>query len=342
MVFPQALVIPDVDRQYLMRPQGINIKHDWFGAEPVDYWDRYLRCAPVPDDLSDQRVLRQIEAWKGNEENDLVSLLIDEKRHSQVEAFLNQFTFPDILRLLTEVVEREGREGVANWSEFQPPPGGVSAWRMLNDCGVRDSARVASNLEELLQRLVPSHLPYANFLVHYFCMPIPGPTVSPLTDAGDTARLSTLVHERLLESFPPGTASALRTALRGANPYLLRNFLHDIKSGCGVTGDLPIEGWGHFATTLLELAEFDPSVGIPVILSFVMSASNRIVDSWDGETGERRQPARVTDWQFQEEAARRFFDWDRLRPLLAEQRIPDDIEEWIGQMWSAAKQAVCP
>jgi len=99
---------------------------------------------------------------------------------------------------------------------------------------------------------------------------------------------------------------------------------------------------GHFATTLLELAEFDLSVGIPVILSFVMSASNRIVDSWDGETGERRHPARVTDYQFQEEAARRFFDWDGLRPLLAEQRIPDDTEEWIGQMWSAAKQAVCP
>lgn len=341
-VFPQARVIPDVDRQYLMRPQGLNIRHDWFGAEPVDYWDRYLRCAPVANDLSDQRVLRQIDAWKGNEENDLVSSLIDEKRNSQVEAFLRQFSLTDLVRLLTEVVEREGREGVANWSQFQSPPGGVSVWRMLNRCGVRDSVRVASALEKLLQHLVPSHLPYANFLVHYFCMPSPGPTVSPLTDAHDTARLSGLVHERLLEAFPPGTANALRTALRGANPYLLRNFLHEVKSGCGFTGDLPIEGWEQVATTLLELAEIDPSVGIPIILSFVMSASNRIVDSWDGATGERRQPARVTDYQFQEQVARRLFDWERLHPLLAEQRIPEDIEEWIGQMWSAAKQTICP
>ena len=334
--FPQHQVIPDIDRYYLTRPQGLNI------AEPVDYWSRYLRCAPVPDDHSDQRVLRQIQAWKEEKENDLVSYLIDENSNGQVESFLNQFNFFDLLRLLPEVVKREQGEGVARWSEFLSPPGGVSVWRMLNRRDVRDSKRVASTLEELLKDLVPSHLPYASFLLQYFCIRVQGSTVFPLTEQDDTKRLAELVLNRLRESFPPGNASALRNALQGAHPYLLRNFFQDIKHGCGFTGDLPMGGWEQFAKTLLELAHLDPPIGIPIVLTFVTSSSYRMAESLDDETGEYLGPTRVPEYQFQEDKAKKLFDWNRLRPLLVEHCIPNEIEAGIGLMWKTARQAVSP
>ncbi len=333
--FPQPQVNADIDRQYLTRPQGLNID------DPVDYWNRYLRCAPVPDDHSDQRVLRQIQAWKEEKENDLVAYLIDKSRNRQVEAFLNQFKFFDLLRLLTEVVERERREGIATW-EMQSPTGGVSVWRMLLHYHVRDGGKVASKLEELLQDLIPSHLPYTSFLLGHFCVLSQGSNVFPLTDDNDTKRLSELVRNRLLKSFAPGNAGVLRDALHCAHPYLLRYFIRDIKSGSGFVGDLPIEGWEQFAKTLLELAELDPTSGIPIILTFVTLTKERIEERWDDETGEPLGRTRVDEYQFQEERARKLFDWSRLRTMLAEQCIPNDIDEWIRELWRAARQAVSP
>ena len=338
--FPQDRESPDIDRQYLLRPQGLNIKPDWDDAEPVDYWSRYLTCASIPDDRSDQRALRQIEAWKNGEEGDLVSDLIENNHNRQIERFLKQFRFSDLLRLLTEVAGREASEGIKGWSNFQSPPGGVSLWRMLRRCGVYDSARVAHKLEELFESLVPVHLPYAWFLLHYYCEPDRAPTIQPLTDTTDTTRLSEFVRERLLRVFRPGNASALLSALHGAHPYLLRHLLADIKRGCGSQGDLPIEGWKELSGILLELAELRPPIGIPIILAFVTEGDDRVVDLSDPETGEHSGPRRVTEYQFEKEKAERLFGLSRLRSVLADQRIPDDIDSSIREMWQAAKDAL--
>ena len=114
----------------------------------------------------------------------------------------------------------------------------------------------------------------------------------------------------------------------------------DTKQGCGFSGDLPIEGWETLAKTLLELAELDPPIGIPIILAFVTTTNERIIEPGDDETGEFRRPRRVTEYQFQEELAGRLFDYDRLRPLIAESSIPEDIDQSIRKMWKPAKAAL--
>jgi hypothetical protein len=212
---------------------------------------------------------------------------------------------------------------------------------MLRRCGVDDRARVAQKLEELFENLVPVHLPYAWFLLHYFCVPDRATTIQPLTDTTDTTRLSKLVRERLLRVFRPGNASALLSALHGAHPDLLRHLLADIKRGCGSQGDLPIEGWEELSGILLELAELRPPIGIPIILAFVTAGSDRIVHPYDDpETGERLGPWRVTEYQFEKEKAERLFGLSRLRSVLADQPIPDDIERSSREMWQAAKDAL--
>lgn len=339
--FPTPRHIADTDQQYLTRPQGLDIVHGWIIAEPVDYWNRYLRCAPVSDDHSDQRVLRQIQSWKDEKENDLVCYLIDENRTTQVQAFLNQFSFSDLLRLLTEVVERERHDDTYDWSDSQSPPGGVSVWRMFLHHRARDSRELALRLAELLQDLIPSHLPYTRFLLGHFCLPSQGSSASPLTDDNDTKRLSELVRARLLKSFPPGNAGALRDALHGAHSHLLLYFVADIKRGCAWGGDLPIEGWKPVAEVLQELAELEPTMGIPIMLTFVTTRIDRINDQIiDDATGEPRPLAYVAEYQFKEELARRFFDWNRLSSLLADAPVPTNLDQGIGEMWRAAKEAV--
>jgi hypothetical protein len=48
----------------------------------------------------------------------------------------------------------------------------------------------------------------------------------------------------------------------------------------------------------------------------------------------------VTEYQFEKEKAERLFGLSRLRSVLADQRIPDDIDSSIREMWQAAKDAL--
>ena len=332
--FPRDRIIADIYRQYLTRPQGLNI------SEPVDYWNRFMRCATISNEISDQHVLGQIRAWKDGRNKELVSMLTDQSSHRHVEAFVSQFDFRDLLDLLSEVVNLERQDDSLDWSSMDSPLGGVNVWRMLNRIPQYGSALVTTRLQELLQDLVPSHLPYANFLFGHFCVPV-GRDLPPHTDESGTIQLGELVQSRLLESFPPEKANDLLSALRDPHPYLLQNFLRDIKRGCHSENDLPMDGWKRFAETLLELAELAPRVGIPIVLSFVMSTSDRVITSKVDEAGKLIGPTRVTEFQFQEAASKELFDWDRLRAMVGKEPIPNDLDQWIREMWKAAKDAVC-
>jgi hypothetical protein len=48
----------------------------------------------------------------------------------------------------------------------------------------------------------------------------------------------------------------------------------------------------------------------------------------------------VTEYQFEKEKAERLFGLSRLRSVLADQRIPDDIDSLFREMWQAANDAL--
>jgi len=336
--FPEDRVIKDTDHQYLERPQGLNIAYDSFGGIQVDYWSRYLTCATLSDEERDQTVLRQIHAWKKGLENDLVELVTDARRHIRIEHFLNQFGFDDLLRILDEVVQHEWCDDLTSWSDREVPQGGVSLWRMLNRCRVRDSRKTADTLEKLMKQLIPSHLPYVQFLFHYFCAPTPGSTVFPLTDAEDTHRLSELIRSQLLEVFPVGSASKLHLALRGASQFLLRDFLGDIRStqiGGTNPDDVFAEVWPVLSRNLLDLAEFEPRTGIPIILSFVTKV-REISGARSRPEGSSSPSAEVI---FDRETAAKLFDVERLQSVMQGHEAPDNADEWLRDAWAAAKIA---
>ena len=296
----------------------------------IDYWNRYLSAAAVPEEESDQPALRSIRSWQETHESDLVERIIDDKRSAQIEHFVGQFDREELPRLLQDVAEYLRHVPARHrddWPDWPDDRGIAPVWRMM----LRrppNRARLQDVLLSLVRDIVGDNLPLVYLLTYYVGSPGAHTYASLLTEE-QRVDLRNTVETALVREFHPGRGAELLRALQEGSPYTLvwvcwRQQVD--RSG------LPFDGWQDFATTMLEAAESDRERGLAQLVPFVTTLEDRMV-----EVQGRSLPSRVA--VFDRNAAARLFDFQRLERLLAETEVPAGLQPDLSERWRAARSA---
>ena len=302
----------------------------------MSYWQKYVTGAPAAPERSDQRVLREIAAWRSGDKSGLVARIMDDELSDQIEAFVRQFTPDDCLRFLRETVDEVAMQSADQWPSLEHPPGIIPTRRMMLRCRP-DSKKLLADLEGFLRKLVPCHLSLAHVIESFFAGPKTDPVPELLPDEARNT-LVELKHELLRTSFPPGSSAKLIEAVKGGYPWTFYWFCIG-RGGIGLsdTVALPFDGWEGFATTMLEAAEACPTVGVPLLVPFVTSGKHEMRSRQSGHG----TPDRGTEFvaQFEEDLARRLFQFDRLVPILAENEVSYPEYEPLDRQIKEARRA---
>ncbi len=331
-VFPAALrEFRNTDsHEYIQCPQGLSVNRH------VNYWQRYLTLSDNIEDARDQVALRTIAAWKNGEKNELVARLLDGDKSRQIETFVGQFSAADLLRLLKETVDVLLNQSAKTWADEGYPPAIESIWRMMDRYRPRSDA-LAKVLNELIQKVTPNHLPLAHILHHYFTAS--EGDVPRLLDEGTRKQVDAAFFETFRSSFLRGSSERLLAAIRDGTPYIVIEICRVLGwEGSNQTQGQPWKGWEVMADVLLDAAEKDPQRGVPLIVPFVMSRSKRLNERKSDEFGEPEDRHERVD-EFDEEAARRLFNFERLMRILADtEPFELDGEDQLSRNWKAAHE----
>jgi hypothetical protein len=291
------------------------------GVRNIGYWERYLSVPDIIESESDQVALRCIQGWQNKESSELISWVVDEVRHVQIEKFTGCFDEDELCLLLEQVIEAESKElwPANNRYGALPRNGIISIWRMVD-------ARQPSE-DDLIDVIIKSvnkytavNLPLVEDLQHYFGTE--SNDVPHRLNAENRQLLVSEVHKALISNFVPDRYEDLLIATRGGSYYVIYHLawgLDRIRSNR--TGQLPFEKWSDFSRVLLTSAEHAPDKAIPLIIPFIIDYDYR------------RSTA-----TFNEEAARRLFEFDRLMPLLINMEINSDFESELVDRLKAAKE----
>lgn len=318
----------NADAEYVARPQAL------FVNRHADYWRRYLAQIPVDKATCDQNALASIMAWREHEPSDLIDRIVDPRRSEQIEQFVGQFQPEDLCRLLSDVAERLTPESASGWDRRADASGIAAVWRMM--LNKRPSERlVFETVSEIVKRTARVNLPLAQDLTYLFAES--SPAVPTLMSDEQRHSVERTLQGTLGENFiGEGAENRLLRALNGGSPWVVVGAARrdQIPSG---RGHIPFTGWREFANVLLNLAEAQPSIGVPVVVPFV-TTSNMGVGHQQNRHGE---PERVAEWvgRFDEKAARNLFDFDRLVGILARFDVPDDLDGQIKAHCHAAVEA---
>lgn len=281
----------------------------------VDYWDRYLSEPEIEATYTDQSALQAIRNWQLESENDLVSRVLDPDRHLQVEHFVSFFQCDELCILLEQVTDR-----IATMPDTIDPkpgakPGITSVWRMIGDCAP-DQTLLVKTLMRLVEKYVPICLPVVEEIIHYFNNT--GDSVPDRLNADNRTLLTNKLYEVIRNEFVEDKNGALKLldALCDGSPYMIYWLswgLQRIRAD-QTKGD-PFSGWKKFSSVLLDAAEIDKKKVIPYLISFVTN----VLD--DGS------PQRLV---FDNESAKRLFDYERLMKMLSQAQTNEDLENDIN------------
>jgi hypothetical protein len=327
-LFPEYPPRSDVDdRAYVDRPQAVHVDRH------TNYWRRYMAQIPVAEHDSDQSALRSIAAWQARQTSDLVERLIDPARSSQIETFVGRFRADELCRLLTEVADRLSGESASNWIRPLIPPGVASIWRMMH-CRRPPEEELFRTVRDLVRRFVAVHLRLACGLCALFASR--NPNVPSLLSSQHCDALWETLRRGLFEHFTGnGAGDRLVRALRDGPPWVMYWAAWSLdRNRDGHTPDSPFDGWPEVAKVLLDLAEEQPDTGLPVVVPFVTTGYERLRNT-SSEEGEPRSVHELRA-EFNESAARRLFEFDRLIRLLAPWQVPAHLDEQLQVHCEAA------
>lgn len=318
----------NAEEEYIARPQAL------FVCRHADYWRRYLTQAPVDAPESDQRALASIAAWRDNGISDLIDRIIDPTRSDQIEQFVGQFRSAELCRLVGEVADRLRPHSARDWEHRAHAPGITAVWRMMHKRRPPDDL-VFQTILDIVRRNAPEHLPLAHDITYFFAGSSSG-VMNLMSEAHRTAVAQALQDTLLTSYVGVGAEDRLRGALKDGSPWLIGWVAWSGHRGGGPPA-LPFERWPEFANVLLNLAEADPQVGVPLVIPF-MTRSNMALGYRQNEQGETE---RVGGWvgQFDADTARRLFDFDRLVRILAGFEPGDDLDPQITAHCRAAVDA---
>jgi hypothetical protein len=275
------------------RPQGLTVNRH------VSYWNRYLSVPALTEQERDQPILKGIDQWETDGQGPLPRLVADEERWEAVETFSGMLSPARLNQLLRAVINDRITEDRAKWPkdewDVRKPPGIVALWRIMRR-NQFDEEGLESTLLESIQDATVSNLALADELLHYFGTR--ETDVSPLLSDEAIGALRRRFEEGLARLSEPSIVKSLR----GAEPYVLVRCCWSLDRRRRDDYDgLPFTGWAEFSDKLLNAFEIEPDIMLPQILPFLTSRDDSA-----------REPV------FDEELARRLFDYDRLLYLLRE------------------------
>lgn len=300
-VFPHRHSPPD-PHSLPERPQGVAVDRH------VSYWTRYLSVPSLTEQERDQPILESIDQWETDGQGSLPKLVADPERSEAVETFSRKMSPSRLNQLLRAVIIDRLREGTTKWPEDEhgtrKPPGIVGIWRILHRNRI-DEEGLEATLQESVREVTGRNLALSDELMHYFAT----------GESGVANLLSDLAISELRRSLETRLAQLSETeisdGLRGAAPFVLVRCCWSLdRLRKGNLDGLPFENWEGFANRLLDALESEPAVVLPQVLPFIVSKN---------ESASSEEPV------FDEELARRLFDYDRLLKLLREHLHADAV-----------------
>jgi hypothetical protein len=215
-------------------------------------------------------------------------------------------------------------------------PGLVSLWHMMRLKRPREDM-LSDTLQQLIPDLVAKNLPLVFAIREIF------------TGSGDTERLLSgksyrnvlnVLVTALRKTYKSGSGKQLLDAVGESSPDFVFRVCQNLNNlASDSTTDLPFPGWESFATCLLDAAELDAARGLPFLLGFVVSGKDVMGHHTAEETG-LPEPFHNVEYSFDEEVARRLFDFDRLVGLFAaEGKIPEHLGETNRAKFEVAVKA---
>lgn len=328
-VFPAALREHEGEDDYVACPQGLSVDRH------VHYWHRYLTLPLVGAHQSDQAALRTIAAWKEGRENDLARRVVDAQRSGQIETFVGQFSPPDLCRLLADTANALRNESARSWEDGRHAPGITSIWRMMHNRRPA-VALLADTVSAVVTDVVTHHLPLAHD-VYYFFAHDERSSVPSLLDDAQRDRVRAALRGALVDTFHAGSGEQLLQALHEGSPWVVW-FLCSVASSGGAHYP-PFDGWVGVSDALVEAAEQDPAVGVPLTIPFFVRSELVTTYRPSADTG-TPQPVREYTTNVDLSRMRQLFDFDRLAPLLVETPPAEGLDPQMRALYEAAQAAV--
>jgi hypothetical protein len=191
-----------------------------------------------------------------------------------------------------------------------------------------DREALALGIEQLISVHMGEHLPLVNTLTYFFAVS-ERETRDVLTQEG-RARVRQAVETSLVQAFAGPTApERLFLALHGGHSwhvYQLAWGLDKIRNG--QARGKPFAEWDVLGRTLLELAAAEPSIGVPIILTFVTTADRSV--KFNQDSG----PSSEWEAEFDLKQAEVLFGLHALRQVVTPIVQTHDVE--LRARWTAA------
>jgi hypothetical protein len=317
------------DRDYIARPQSL------FVNRYADYWARYLAPSSIPDAECDQKALIAIRDWRSGQPSDLIERVVDPHKAKQVIQFVGQFSPVELCRLLSDVCERLKTQSAKEWEHQANAPGVAAVWCMLQDRPAPES-KIFETVVEIIRRFLPEHLPLAYDVAHFFVKP--SPSIPALMSNEQRTEAAGALRDAITASFlGDGAEQRLLQAFKDGSPWLVSWVSWFAPPINGESGPIPFAQWPEFANVLLNVAEAQPAIGVPMVVPFV-TRSNMATGYKERESGELE---RVGRWigQFDAETAKRLFEFARLIRILRSFDVPDTLDPQITAHCHAAVEA---
>ncbi len=284
------------------RPQGLSVD---------GYWERWTSGASISVEDSDQTTLSEIRAWVQNAESNLPVMLRNGSGAQRVGRFAGNLP-TDLGRLLLEVAALDATENASTWGDGSYAPGVVAVWRLALRKPDRDEAMLGAAVRLAIRRHLPSHLPLAKTLHHFFS--VEETEASYSLPAAERLAIRETVEEALVESFGgngPDIPERLLRAAQAGGPWIFYQLcwgLDRIRGKQSSSGQ-PFIGWASLASSLIRMARLDRSTGVPMILPFITEA----------DFGQRLREGRFDEdhhAEFLRDQAELLFGLDALREVI--------------------------
>jgi len=195
-------------------------------------------------------------------------------------------------------------------------------------------ALLGDTLASLLVDLVMHHLPLARDIYFFFAREprSPGPV---LLDDGQRCRVLKSMRETLVNTYCSGSGKQILRAMHSGSALVFEYLC----VGASLVSDsnAPADGWDGVGVALLEAAEQNPAIGVPLILPFITFVTSNRARGHSSDTAATQLP-----YTFAADAAkmRSLFDFNRLARVLRDYQPPDDLDPMIRERYEAAKSAL--
>ncbi|SHK25389.1 hypothetical protein SAMN02745216_03145 [Desulfatibacillum alkenivorans DSM 16219] len=233
-------------------PQGVGVNKNY----APNYWNRLVR-EQVSDQDKDQKIMKEMAAWKDGKENRLVENIVD--GNIQGEAVSRFSTLLGDYRIYRDLFEEYISyllDKQTNLHTEMRPRGFNSLFRQAEGSDQYDEIPDGDNFQEIVAKLICKSLrrypKLANYLLKTWWpekdVPIPG--------WGSGGKWAQKVWQAMKEAYS-NDPDTLLNALRSGAPPDLFNIMNRLCNQPGLLWQTSVDDWKWLATVLVKASEID-------------------------------------------------------------------------------------